>query len=111
MLTALRSVIAASVSHWMQQELAPHMATLPAPQPAFEELATLLRSRPFQLPCGPRTIQMLKAEDPMAAAQLETFGLDLDGYFGSLITEVRSPHARRIHCTASPSSRSSPATS
>ena len=100
MLTALPCVIADSVSQWTQQELEPYVATLPAQQPAFEELAALLRSRPFKLPCGPQAIQMLKAEDPMAAAQLETFGLDLDGYFGTLISDVRSPelHRRWIYC-------------
>lgn len=75
----------------MQQELAPHVATLPAPQPPFQQLAALLRSRPFKLPCGRQAIQLLQLEEPFAVAQLETFGLDLDGYFGSLISQVRFP--------------------
>ena len=91
MLTALPYVIADLVAQWMQQELAPYKATLSTPQPAYKDLAALLRSQPFKLPCGAQAIQMLKSEEPLAAAQLETFGLDLDGYFGSLISEVRSP--------------------
>ena len=90
-LTALLHFYAASVYQWMELELASHAANISWPQPSITDLGALLRSQPFKLPCGQSAISLIALENPLAAAQLETTGLDLDGFFSVLICEVRLP--------------------